>query len=156
MDTLAVIPAARASRIPIQTTFATQFLDLTPRIDALVAASGVTTGMVVVQSMHTTTGIVVNEDEPLLLADFVAMLETLVPSSRDFEHDDMSRRRNVPADEPANGHAHCRALLLPTSAALTVEDRHLVLGLWQRLFLVELDGPRLRHLSVVVYGEVRA
>lgn len=156
MDTLTVIPAAYASHIALRTTFATQFIDLTARIEALVGASGITTGMVAVQSMHTTTGVIVNEHEPLLLQDFLTLLETLVPAHGRYRHDDMTRRENVPADEPANGHAHCRALLLPTSTIVTVANGRLVLGRWQRIFLVELDGPRDRQLSIVVYGEVRA
>jgi secondary thiamine-phosphate synthase enzyme len=156
MDTLTVVPAAHAARIAIHTTSATQFIDLTARVEALVSASGITTGLVAVQSMHTTTGVIVNEDEPLLLDDFVALLETLVSARQRYRHDDMTQRGNVPADEPANGHAHCRALLLPTSTVVTISDGHLVLGRWQRIFLVELDGPRHRHLSVVAYGEARA
>ncbi len=57
------------------------------------------------------------------------------------------------ADEPINGHAHCRALLLPTSVTLTIVGGQLSLGRWQRLFFVELDGPRRRELSAVIVGE---
>ena len=63
------------------------------------------------------------------------------------------RTVNLAPDERANGYAHCRALLLPTSALLNVAEGRLQLGRWQRVFLVELDGPRVREVSVPVSGE---
>jgi thiamine phosphate synthase YjbQ (UPF0047 family) len=56
-------------------------------------------------------------------------------------------------DERPNGHAHCRALGLPTSVGLNISGGQLVLGRWQRVFFVELDGPRERELSVLMFGE---
>jgi thiamine phosphate synthase YjbQ (UPF0047 family) len=56
--------------------------------------------------------------------------------------------------ERPNGHAHCRALLLPSSACLNVNGGRLLLGRWQRVFFVELDGPRERELSVFVISEL--
>ena len=55
--------------------------------------------------------------------------------------------------ERPNGHAHCQALLLPSSACLNVVQGRLRLGQWQRVFFVELDGPRERDLSVLIVGE---
>jgi secondary thiamine-phosphate synthase enzyme len=63
------------------------------------------------------------------------------------------RTVNLTEQERANGHAHCRALLLPSSASLNVSRGRLVLGQWQRVFFVELDGPREREVSLLVYGE---
>ena len=60
---------------------------------------------------------------------------------------------NLTPDERRNGHAHCRALLLGPSACLNVVDGRLQLGRWQRVFLVELDGPRAREISVLMLGE---
>jgi secondary thiamine-phosphate synthase enzyme len=131
----------------------TAFVDLTERLDRIVAEAGIRVGLLNVSSAHTTTGIVVNEDEPLLLADFEACLERLVPRRATYAHDDLARRIGVGSDEPRNGHAHCRALLLPSSAGLAVANGRLLLGRWQRVFLVELDGPRERELSIVLLGE---
>ena len=64
-----------------------------------------------------------------------------------------SRTVNVAPDERSNGHSHCRALLLGATACLNVADTRLQLGRWQRVFLVELDGPRTREISVLVVGE---
>src|SRR5262245_47328905 len=103
--------ACRHLTIQIATERPTQFIDVTGRIQALVAASAVHTGFVNVQSLHTTTAIVVNEHEPLLLADFGSQLERTAPASAWYAHDDIRRRTtNVVPGERANGHAHCRAL----------------------------------------------
>src|SRR5438132_731209 len=78
----------------------------------------------------------------------------LAPAGAGYEHDDFARRFEIPIDEPANGHAHCRQLLLSAFATLMVEDGDLVLGRWQSLFAVELDGPRQRQVALQMDGEV--
>jgi secondary thiamine-phosphate synthase enzyme len=140
--------------IHVTTTQATQFIDLTDRLERLVADADLRFGIVNVQTLHTTTAIIVNEHEPLLLADFQALLEAVAPAAGRYQHDDVDARTvNVTEGERPNGHAHCRALLLPPSVCLNVAGGRLLLGRWQRVFLVELDGPRERDLSVVVFGE---
>ena len=154
MDTLAPTSTYRHTKIRIATERPTEFIDLTDRLESLVARTGIRFGFVNVQTLHTTTGIVVNEREPLLLADFATVLEKAAPRGVAYRHDDLSARTvNVTPDERINGHAHCRALLLGSSACLNVTEGHLVLGTWQRVFLVELDGPRLREISVLILGE---
>ena len=64
-----------------------------------------------------------------------------------------ARTVNVTEGERPNGHAHCRALLLPPSVCLNVTGGRLLLGRWQRVFFVELDGPREREISVLIFGE---
>jgi secondary thiamine-phosphate synthase enzyme len=146
--------SCRHLTIHVSTECPTQFIDITDRLQSLVAASGVQTGFVNVQSLHTTTAVVVNEHEPLLLADFDSLLERTAPLRAWYAHDDMRRRTtNVVPGERANGHAHCRALFLSPSVCLNVVSGCIELGRWQRVFLVELDGPRARGLSIVVVGE---
>src|SRR5258708_5529707 len=98
-------------------------------------------GRLHLQSLHTALGLAVNENEPLLLRDFGNMLERFAPVGAGYEHDDFARRINVALDEPVNGHAHVRQLLLAGFATLLVEEGDLVLGRWQSVFAVELDGP---------------
>jgi secondary thiamine-phosphate synthase enzyme len=154
METLAPTSTCRHTRICIATERPTEFIDVTERLEALIAASGIRFGLVNVQTLHTTTAIVVNEHEPLLLTDFVSLLERAAPRRADYRHDDWFMRTvNVTADERSNGHGHCRALLLGASVCLNVIDGRLQLGCWQRVFLAELDGPREREISVLVLGE---
>lgn len=56
---------------------------------------------------HTTTAVVVNEHEPLLLDDFRDVLERTIPRAARYRHDDLARRVDIPPGEPKNGHAHC-------------------------------------------------
>jgi secondary thiamine-phosphate synthase enzyme len=155
METLTPVSACRHSiRIRITTTRPTEFLDVTDRLESLIAAAGLRFGIVNVQTLHTTTAVVVNEHEPLLLADFQSLLEASAPGDGRYQHDDTSVRSvNLTDAERPNGHAHCRALLLPTSSCLNVTEGRLLLGRWQRVFFVELDGPREREVSVLIFGE---
>jgi secondary thiamine-phosphate synthase enzyme len=154
METLVPAATCRHSRIRVATGRAMEFIDVTDQIEALVAEAGIQAGLVNVQSLHTTTSIVVNEHEPLLLADFAALLAEAAPRHAPYRHDDMRARTvNLAPGERPNGHAHCRALLLGSSALLNLAEGRLQLGRWQRIFLVELDGPRTREVSVLVFGE---
>jgi secondary thiamine-phosphate synthase enzyme len=154
MDTLSSASTCRLTTIHLATGRPTEFLDLTERLQQFVSDSGLRLGVVNVQTLHTTTGVVVNEHEPLLLTDFQAWLEDAVPRDGRYRHDDPALRTvNLTDEERVNGHAHCRALLLPSSASLNVSRGRLLLGQWQRVFFVELDGPRARDVSVLLYGE---
>ena len=133
-----------------------QFIDLTERVGLGVRRSGVAQGIVQIRVLHTTAAIVVNENEPLLLGDFKAMLERLAPGNGAYAHDDPLRRRvHREPGERANGHAHLRALLLGESRQLNVLDGRVELGRWQSIFLVDLDGPRRRSISLTVLGHRR-
>jgi secondary thiamine-phosphate synthase enzyme len=159
MEVLTPVSRARHRSIRLTTTRPTGFLDLTGRIEALVQEAGLGAGIVNVQTCHTTTAIIVNEHEPRLLADFEDLLGGIAPTTVRYRHDrpdvggrDADWQEAALAERP-NGHAHCRALLLPTSACLNVADGRLCLGRWQRIFLLELDGPREREVSVLCLGE---
>ena len=149
--------SSRHAFIRLTTRRATDFVDITDRLHAIVATSGIRARLINLQTLHTTTGIVVNEHEPLLLADFESMLDRTAPADAAYRHDDVSARTvNMTPDERVNGHSHCRAFLLPTSACLNIVDGRLLLGTWQRVFLVELDGPRERVLSLMIFGDMTA
>jgi octaprenyl-diphosphate synthase len=141
-----------AKRLRFKTSSPTQFVDITGRLRDEVRRSGLRMGRIHLQSLHTTVGLAVNENEPLLLRDFESLLERLAPSGAGYQHDDFARRFDVALDEPVNGHAHCRQLLLTGFTTLLVEDGDLVLGRWQSVFAVELDGPRSRELAIQLDG----
>ena len=140
-------------RLRFETSHATEFVDVTKLVSQEVSRSGLRTGRIHLQSMHTTLGLAINENEPLLLRDFQKLLERLAPGDAGYEHDDFARRYEIAVDEPVNGHAHCRQLLLTGFATLLIEDGKLVLGRWQSVFAVELDGPRHRELAIQLDGD---
>jgi octaprenyl-diphosphate synthase len=142
-----------SGRLRFESSRATEFVDLTRRIRDEVQKAGLRTGRIHLQSLHTTLGLAINENEPLLLRDFQHLLERLAPGDAGYEHDDFARRYEIAVDEPVNGHAHCRQLLLTGFATLLVEDGKLVLGRWQSVFAVELDGPRHRELAMQLDGD---
>ena len=154
METLARTSTVRQTTIRLETQHPTQFIDLTDEVAAFVKESRVHTGLINVQGLHTTTAVIVNEHDPPLLSDVAALLERIAPQDGLYRHDNVGLRTSncVLADRP-NGHSHCRALLLAPSVSLNIAEGRLQLGIWQRVFLVELDGPRTRSVSVVVIGE---
>lgn len=129
------------------------FIDITSDVLADVAASGVRTGQCAVFSHHTTAAVIINEHEPLLLRDIARLLRTLVPATAHYDHNDFTTRTvNMTPDECRNGHAHLQHLLLGGSLVVPVVNGAPVLGEWQSLFLVELDHPRIRHVTTSTMG----
>lgn len=153
METIMPARTFHHARIRLESHRTTEFIRLTDHLIQLVNETKIRVGVLNVQTTHTTTAIVVNEHEPLLLADFQESLERIAPDSGGYAHDNLAQRGNVPAGEPLNGCAHNRALLLPTSASLNIVGGRITLGRWQQVFLVELDGPREREVSIVIVGE---
>jgi secondary thiamine-phosphate synthase enzyme len=134
-----------------------EFVDITPALARVVEGLGLRDGVLTVHTRHTTTGLLVNEHEPLLFSDLRAMFEWLVPEHGPFAHDDFERRTiNVSSGERQNGWAHCRAALLRTSESIPVADAQLNLGRWQRVLLVEFDGGQRREIAVTLQGVFRA
>ncbi|HEY1419652.1 MAG TPA: secondary thiamine-phosphate synthase enzyme YjbQ [Candidatus Dormibacteraeota bacterium] len=143
----------RGGRLRFESRKSTEFIDITERLREEIRRNGLVEGRIHIQSLHTTVGLAVNENEPLLLRDFETMLERVAPEGASYEHDDFTRRVDVATDEPVNGHAHCRQMLLTAFATLLVEEGELVLGRWQSVFAVELDGPRRRQVAVQLEGD---
>jgi len=157
IETCAPAATCRHLNIQIQSRRPFEFIDVTADVEAFVAQAGIEVGVVNIQSLHTTTSIVVNEHEPQLLTDFAELLERAAPPNGSYRHDDSSVRtvNRVPG-ERVNGHSHCQALLLAPSACLNIAGGRLQLGRWQRVFLAELDGPQTRDMSVVIFGTFSA
>ena len=140
-------------RLSYRSSRAPEFIDITDDVREVLARSGVRHGFVVVFSRHTTAAIRINEAEPLLLADMECMLARIAPPGVYYRHNDLSVRTvNLTEDEDLNGHAHCQHLLMGASEAVPCADGELLLGAWQRIFLVELDCPRQREVIVQVVG----
>ncbi|CAN5710549.1 secondary thiamine-phosphate synthase enzyme YjbQ [soil metagenome] len=132
-------------------------VDLTDEIRRAVKDSGVNDGLVVAFCLHTTCSLFVNEWEDGLRQDLKERLEEIAPRGGYYAHDDSARRtQNLVSEgeeERRNGHSHIAQMLLGgTSQTLSVEAGQPVLGRWQRLFLVELDEPKMRQVRFTVLG----
>jgi secondary thiamine-phosphate synthase enzyme len=135
--------AVRLRRLVLETREPIQFLDVTDQVAAFVRESGLRDGMVTVFSRHTTAAVCIQEAEPLLLEDLREFLQRNAPAGAHYRHNDFRVRTvHMHDDESPNGHAHCLQLMLGSSESVPVLDGVLQLGQWQRIFVVELDGPR--------------
>lgn len=140
-------------RLYYSTARAPEFIDITDDVRDVIARAGVRHGFVVVFSRHTTAAIRINEAEPLLLQDMECMLARIAPTGVYYRHNDLTIRTvNLTEDEDLNGHAHCQHLLMGASEAIPCADGEMLLGSWQRIFLVELDCAREREVIVQVVG----
>ncbi|MBI3928720.1 MAG: YjbQ family protein [Armatimonadetes bacterium] len=147
------IPGIHLARMVIHTSRGPQFIDITERIEELLEKAGVREGNVLIYSRHTTAGIVINENEPLLIQDMYRYLERLASPAEDYEHNNFDIRTvNMCDDECANGHAHCQHLTIGCSQHVPIVGGHLALGRWQRVFLLEMDRPRPREIMVQFIG----
>jgi len=146
----------RHLQISVETRERFEFVDITSALERIVDGLELREGVVTVYTRHTTTGLLINEHEPLLLDDLRTMFERLAPADGPFAHDDFTRRTiNLTANERKNGWAHCRAALLRTSESIPVADGRLTLGRWQRVLFVEFDGSQTREIAVTLQGLFR-
>ena len=133
------------------------FVDVTDDVRGTLRRSGVSNGIAVVYSPHTTCSIVINERESGFIRDFGELVQSLVPEGRSYRHDDMAlRTENLEDDDHdvPNGHAHCKqGLIASASQTIPVIDGALQLGRWQRVFFLELDRARDRRVFIQVLGE---
>ena len=133
-------------------------IDMTGDVVDAVDRSGVSNGMAVVYSPHTTCAVLINERESGFMKDFQDMLDSLVPSEGPYyRHDDLSIRTEGLEDDPhefPNGHSHCRAALLGSaSQSIPIVDGKLLLGRYQSVFFCELDRAKPRKVFIQVMGE---
>jgi secondary thiamine-phosphate synthase enzyme len=134
-----------------------EFVDVTDDLVQMVQRSGVSDGMALVYSPHTTCSIVINERESGFISDFEEVVEGLVPKAAAYRHDDLAlRTENLEDDDHdvPNGHAHCRqGLIASASQAIPIVQGTLQLGRWQRVFFLELDRARDRRVLMQVMGQ---
>lgn len=125
-----------------------QLLNITDRIQEVVRRSGIREGLVHIQSLHTTTALLINEWQEALLEDIRRVLEELVDRDRPWRHNDPT----FSDCERGNADAHLRGMLLGQTLCLQVRNAAILLGPWQSIILAELDGPRTRQTVVQVLG----
>jgi len=132
--------------IQLQTSQHGQMHNLTDEIAQVVGESRVRSGLVNIFNVGSTGAIGTIEFEPGLQQDLPAMLDKLMPPSRDYGHER--------AWHDGNGHSHLQATMLGPSLTVPVKDGKLVLGTWQQVFHLECDiKPRRRTIAITVMGD---
>jgi secondary thiamine-phosphate synthase enzyme len=118
-------------------------VDLTEGVARIVTTSGVERGVVAVFAVGATVGVTTMEYEPGGVSDLQRLLDRLIPSEGDYEHNRLNH--------DTNSHAHLRAALIGPSETIPVIDGRLTLGTWQQIVLIDFDDrPRERTVSVQV------
>lgn len=130
-------------------------IDLTGMAAASVEAFGIDKGALLVFCAHTTCSVLINEWETGALEDLKVKLDELFPVDSYYAHDDLTRRtENLVPDERRNGHSHVAQMVIGQASQLVpISDGRLMLGRWQRIFLVELDEPKERTVVFHAFGE---
>ena len=121
-----------------------EFIRITDEVAAMVAASGVKEGFVLVSAMHITAGVFVNDWENGLIHDFQEWLEKLAPAGLNYRHHQTGED---------NADAHLKSLLVHHQVIVPVTKGKLDLGTWQQIFYAEFDGQRRKRVIIKVMGE---
>lgn len=120
-----------------------EIIDITHDINEIVKECRINEGVINIFAVHSTTGIVINENESRLINDFQNSLEKLIPENNNYGHDQIDN----------NADSHIRAFFIGNSETIPFSDNLLSLGRWQSVFFVELDGPRNRKFIVTAMGK---
>ncbi|CAG9462402.1 unnamed protein product [Pedinophyceae sp. YPF-701] len=149
-------------QVELETKFGIALFDITPQIREAVKEAAVAHGTVHVVSRHTTTAVTINEMEDRLIDDVRQWCLKMAPPTHPYLHNDIHLRDGPPdwpggneawrAQEPINAHSHLLSMMLGNTASIPVVGGDLVIGTWQSVILVELDGPRTRTVGVQVVG----
>lgn len=123
-----------------------EYVNITDQVQAAIAASGIREGLCLVNAMHITASVYVNDDEPGLIHDYDDWLEGLAP------HEPTSRYRHNRSGED-NGDAHLKRQIMGREVVLAVTKGALDLGPWEQVFYAEFDGRRRKRVLVKIIGE---
>jgi len=122
------------------------FINITPQVAAAVEGSGVEEGLCLVNAMHITASVYINDDEPGLLADYDDWLEGLAP------HEPLSHYRHNRTGED-NGDAHLKRQVMGREVVVAITGGKLDFGPWEQIFYGEFDGRRRKRVLVKIIGE---
>jgi secondary thiamine-phosphate synthase enzyme len=134
--------------IMVQSKKEFEIIDITDSVLKCINKSGVKNGLVTLFTQHTTGSLRVGEIEEGLLEDYAKFFENVVPKNRTYKHN----TTNV--DDRPNAHSHIQSLMLNSNETIPIADGKLLSGTWQKVFFIELDGPRKeRKVIVEVMGQ---
>ncbi len=121
-----------------------EFINITPQIETALKKSGVREGLCLVNAMHITASVYINDDEAGLLKDFEVFLERLAPSDLNYQHHQTGED---------NGDAHIKRQLFGREVVVAVTEGKLDFGPWEQIFYGEFDGGRKKRVLVKIIGE---
>ena len=123
-----------------------EYINITPKVEELLRKSGIREGLCLVNAMHITASVYINDDESGLLQDYDDWLEGLAP------HEPLSRyRHNLTGED--NGDAHLKRQIMGREVVVAVTGGRLDFGPWEQIFYGEFDGRRPKRIMVKIIGE---
>lgn len=131
-------------KILIHTDERIQFVNITEKVRGIVKESGIQDGLVLVNPMHITASVFINDNESGLLRDFKNWLEKLAPQNFDYNHHQTGED---------NGFAHLWRTIMGREVVISLTDYKLDFGPWEEIFYGEFDGQRDKRILVKVIGE---
>ncbi|MDE3036177.1 MAG: secondary thiamine-phosphate synthase enzyme YjbQ, partial [Nitrospirota bacterium] len=120
------------------------YLNITPLVEAAVKKSGVKEGVVLVNAMHITASVYINDDESGLLKDYDEFLERMAPQQAAYRHNETGED---------NGDAHIKRQVMGREVLVAITDGRVDFGPWEQIFYGEFDGRRRKRVLVKVIGE---
>lgn len=127
-----------------ETTTKRAYLNITPQVETAVTKSGVREGLVLVNAMHITASVYINDDERGLLRDYDEFLERLAPHEASYRHNETGED---------NGDAHLKRQVMGREVVVAITGGKLDFGPWEQIFYGEFDGCRRKRVLVKVIGD---
>ena len=128
----------------VETKSRRAYMNITPQVEAAIKKSGVQEGLVLVNAMHITASVYINDDESGLLKDYDEFLERLAPHKAQYRHN------NTGED---NGDAHIKRQIMGREVTVAITNGQLDFGPWEQIFYGEFDGRRRKRILIKVIGE---
>jgi secondary thiamine-phosphate synthase enzyme len=122
------------------------FVNITPEVEVAIRESGIKEGMVLVNAMHISASVFINDDESGLHYDYEQWLEKLAP------HEPVSQYRHNDTGED-NADAHLKRQIMGREVVVAITDGKLDFGPWEQIFYGEFDGKRRKRVLVKIIGE---
>ncbi len=120
------------------------YINITPQVESVVKKSGIAEGLVLVNAMHITASVYINDDETGLLQDYDRFLERIAPHEAEYRHNDTGED---------NGDAHIKRQIMGREVVVAITKGRLDFGPWEQIFYGEFDGRRRKRVLVKVIGE---
>jgi secondary thiamine-phosphate synthase enzyme len=120
------------------------YINITSQVEAAVRSSSVMEGLVLVNAMHITSSVYINDDELGLLTDYDEFLEKMAPQNAAYHHNDTGED---------NGDAHIKRQFMGREVVVAITKGQLDFGPWEQIFYGEFDGRRRKRVLVKVIGE---
>jgi secondary thiamine-phosphate synthase enzyme len=155
VDVIVIVAGARPGGRPMkshrkelffQTRERMAFLNITPQVEEALAESGVREGLCLVNAMHITASVFINDDESGLHGDYARFLEKLAPHEPTSQY-----RHNLTGED--NGDAHIKRQLMGREVVVAISEGRLDFGPWEQIFYGEFDGRRKKRVLIKIIGE---